>query len=335
MYLSDAIDEYLQHRYAKKEEGTARCDKGELKMFLARTGNIQLKHLTVKHVNRYFYGDEAGQGGRNTEVAPASFNNSRARLLGFMKWAQHRGYVRGTLMGDIERARAYEKQRVRLTPEQMAEAIEKAIHPRDRIAVAVGCNTGLRVSSLVQLRIGDIDLTAGKIKYVNVKLKRERFIPITADLDRELRRWFAWYEGYCGPLQDDWFLVPARPRGGGQDGIEVIPTQAAAKVLRVAHRVLKELGVDQKGEGFHTFRRSVGRAVYEQALSENNPRAVHVAQALLDHSSVVVTQRYLGTDFDQEALHEQLRGKSFLARDEVSDDNVVVKVDFGRRSRGA
>lgn len=326
MYLSDAIDQYVTLRSAKRSAGTVRCETGELKLFLAYVGNIRMQTLTAGKVTDYFYAPD----GRHQQVSPASFNNVRARLLGFVKWSQDEGLVKTNLMRNIDRVKTYERDRQRLTPQQMVDMIENVVHPRDRVAIALACNTGIRASSVQALRVKDIDLQAGAIRYVNVKLGRERVLPITADLHRELVRWFAWYQDCCGPLNGEWFLVPARPRGGG-DG-EVVPSRAAGRIIRIAHRALAGVEMDGKGEGMHTFRRSAGRAVFETAIAAGDPRAIYLTQAFLDHANPAQTMVYVGTNLEQQKLNDMLKGKDFLSTPcEDGNTSNVINVDFGRR----
>jgi integrase len=339
MELQAAIDRYIQLRAAKRQPGTVRMEACELGLFLRATGNLKLATLTAKHVERYFYDPDTG---RHQELSAASFNNSRARLFGFLRWCQDEGHIKSNLMREVERRKVYQKERLRLTPEQMLEAINQDMHPRDRIAVALACNTAMRVSSLTELRVGDVDLERGAIRYVNVKSQRERELPITADLDRELRRWLTWYTDQEGPLQPDWYLIPSRPRGGGHLALEpgehgpVIPTKPASNIKRIAHRVLEGIGLDAKGEGFHTFRRSVARAVFEAGMEAGDPRAIYIVKELCDHENVETTQRYVGTSFEKEKLDEMLRGKSFLAPkvvDTAAEQADVVSMEQWRQRR--
>ncbi len=341
MQLQEAIQAYTRLRAAKMRPNTVRNEACELNLFLNRTGNLRLATLTLKHVERYFYDPETG----HQELAAASFNNARARLLGFLRWCQEEGHIKGNLMRQIDRRKVYKTEKLRLTPEQMLAAIEQDMHPRDRVAVAIACNTAIRVSSIQQLRVGNIDLAQGLFHYSNVKSQRDKTLPITTDLDRELRRWFQWYEAECGPLQPDWFLVPARPRGGGFLHCEpgehgpVIPQKPALHPGRIAQNALIKLGLDPekiKGEGFHTFRRSVARAVFEAGMDAKDPRAIYIVKELCDHENVETTQRYVGTSFEREKLDEMLKGKSFLTPkvEESSETEQVVSLSDWKKRRG-
>lgn len=329
MNLSEAITEYLRLRKNRLAASTYRDIQSELRQFLTTVGDRKVANLTVDHLENYFYGDT----GRATTVQAATFNNCRANVLGFTRWLMDEGHTRQDLMRRIQRKKAYQRERQRLTPQQMQAAIDSCAHPRDRVAIAIACNTGMRASSAQVLRVKDVDLDRGEIQYINVKLRRERTLPITADLDQELRTWFAWYQQECGPLQDDWYLIPARPRGG-RGPCKVVPDKPAARARRIAHNALQGAGVDATGEGFHTFRRSAARAVFESALEAGDPRAIHITQAFLDHADAAMTARYIGTSHERQKLDDLLRGKKFINKTPEETANVVV-VDFTRRRNGS
>jgi integrase len=339
--LSDAVDRFLGLQRARGNSiNTIKTYDVLLRRVLTHVGNIPMRNLTHQHMEDVFYGPK---GIATTQKSVNSFNNSRGMAAIFFRWARAEGLMQEDPMRNITARRKEHRERLRLTPEQMIAAIESCDYPRDRAAIAIAANTGMRASSIAALRVSDVDLEAGTIKYYNVKSRRERVLPITVDLDRELRRWFLYYRAECGPLAPGWYLVPARTfRWDGYAGGE---TQAQRSTLRptdpwkrpsdLVHKVLGHLGVDGKGEGIHTFRRSSGRAVYEAALEAGDPRAIHLAQAFLDHEQASTTQAYIGTNFEQEKLHQIMRGKAFLTRntDAVSESAAVVDLASRRRHK--
>lgn len=353
MNLSDAIDQFVLLRRHKLQAGTVRQDEGELRTFLAFVGNIRVQALTAEHLEDYFYGPK----GRVNQVQESTFNTVRGRIINFTRWLADEGLVKQNLMRRVDRRKIPQSLRQRLTAEQMLEALELAKYPRDRVAIAIGCNTGMRISSIAKLKVEDLDLDAGFLAYWNVKARRQLEMPITMDLDRELRRWLIFYATECGPLldpkakhryglQEDWFLVPARYRFGlvrdelgrimqhpDGGGFSLKPTAQLTKGSRIVHAVLEPMGLDRKGEGFHTFRRSSARVVYEQALKAGDPRAIHIAQAYLDHTDASVTQKYIGTNFEKQKLEEIMRGKSFLSPPPAEAENVISLADR-RKNKG-
>lgn len=339
MNLSDSIDTFILLQRAKHSPATVKLYESNLRQFLASVGNIRTKDVTHHHMVDFFYGPK----GVAARSQPVTLNGVRARLLVYVKWARDEGHITQDVMRQVDRAKVFKKERQRLTPDQMLAAIEACRYPRDRIALAIACNTGIRVGSLIDLRVGDVDLAAGTLKYTNFKSKRERLLPITKELDTELRRWLKRYQEDVGPLRPQWYLVPSQWRHGWAKGANgrqqgdfygFVPDRPIGRPWAIVHRALKEIGLDGDREGFHTFRRSAGRAVFETALHAGDPRALHLAQAFLDHEQASTTQIYIGQSHEREKLDEIMRGKAFLTRGQEARSANVVNLNERRAKRG-
>lgn len=354
MDLSAAIDAYLLYRARDNKPSTVRQDKVTLQSFLTHVGNIQIHRITLDHVEDYFYGPD----GRVRRDAPATFNANLGRLRVFFAWARDEGHVKQDVMRRLRRRKGAKRDRQHLTPAEMLAAIDTLTYPRDRAMLALACNTGMRVSSVTELRIADIYLDDGYLVMTNVKAGgRQRRLPITADLDKELRAWFTYYAQECVHmlrpgattrygLDVDWYVTPARWRGGlardergriithdADHGSQLRPTVKDTHPARIAKKALENIGKYETYEGFHTFRRSVGRAVYDQAANAGDARAIYIAQNILDHDDARTTWGYIGSSHEQETLHELLKGKSFL--DVPTDSGNVASLDQWRKRRGS
>ena len=337
MNLSDAIDRYLDLRAAKCAKSTVRCDAGALRRLLADVGNIRVKDLTRDHLREHFY----CRKGVINRVNGATFNDERARVKAFVEWAIDENLLTSNPIRGIDRRRVGQRERLRLTPTEMIDLIEACEHPRDRVLVSIACNTGLRSHALSTLKVGDVDLDNGFLRSYSSKTDNQKLHPITLDLDIELRRWFKHYQDECGPLQPDWYLAPARwrlgrvgPTGSFDGSISVLrPTEPVGRPLRAVHQALEAIGLDEKGAGFHTLRRSSGRAVFEAAVADGDPRAIHLAREHLDHSSVMLTESYIGTTHEKQKLNETLKGRAFLTKQSADTASVVVSLAEARRRR--
>lgn len=339
MLLSQAVDQYLAFRQGKLKKTTWRCDANDLRRLLAYTGNIKIKDLSKDHLVGYFYGAK----GRLNEVRPTTFNVERGRIKTFLTWCVDEGYITTSPMRGIDRRRVGARERLRLSPDEMIELIDGCDYPRDRMIVSLGCNTGLRAHAITALRVRDVDLEHGWLRTYTTKTEDQVDLPITADLDRELRRWLSAYQEECGVLHPDWFLVPARhrygwfitPDGRRDDGAIVLrPANQMCyqSALRVVHAQLERIGKDQPGAGLHTLRRSSGRAVFEAGVRDGDARAIHVAREFLGHQNVAMTESYIGTNHERKALDDRMRGREFLAtkRDDVA---TVTSLAEARRRR--
>jgi integrase len=104
--------------------------------------------------------------------------------------------------------------------DRLLNAAEKR-HMRCRMTIAIGLWSGRRVSEAVRLKWGDLDLTPARevepdvwegqeMTIRNVKRGRSATIPILDELMPELLKYKTWYESMYGPIQPQWFLLPAR-----------------------------------------------------------------------------------------------------------------------------
>lgn len=317
--LSTAIREYTDLTHGRYAHGTRRAHASILGMFLRRVGDLQMRHLTQAHVERYFY---AAPHGVRQRYAPGTFNQHRQVILGFIKFAINRGWLRTDPMFNVHRAKTVQKERLRLSAQDLLRALDTVHHPRDRAFLALAMNTGLRVSEIQTLTIGDLNLTAGTLHCTLTKNSKEDTFPVNADLDLELQRWLGYYRAQCGPLAPGWFLCPAKDNFGvnlhqtiDRGGLALKPTKRMGYPDRLLSSVFAQLGVaDRTGEGVHTFRRSLARIYYDAMLtsSESRDDALRLTQALLNHSSVSVTEKYIGAARERERRDTSLKGMPFL-----------------------
>lgn len=326
MNLSEAIGAYLTIRRARKAKQTVRCDEVALYKLLGQTGDIPVGDLDSVHMETYFYDEATGLA---STVQASTFNINRSRMVQFTKWLLAEGHVTVDPMRKVEGRTAEKKARKRLSAGQMATAIESCAHPRDRALVALACNTGLRISSILGLRVRHLDLDSGIIIAPVPKTHREMVMPITHDLDGEMRLWLDHYRFEFGYLDPEWFLVPARHPWGWNQATTLRPDKRMGDPWRVIHDALAAVGVDAKGEGFHTMRRSAGRVLFENAVEAGDPRAIHIVQAFYGHAEARMTQNYIGTDEERRRLHELMRGQRFLTTSPVTG-----VIDLNRRRSG-
>jgi integrase len=179
--------------------------------------------------------------------------------------------------------------------------------------------------------VGDVRLASGFFKVTTSKRSQTDRMPITADLDTELRRWFAAYEQDAGrPLRDSDFLFPGISAplfdhyetqvGSGRVLLrterQVIPEVAMGiqRSVDVVHRALKAAGLPTRYEGTHTIRRAVARAYFDSLRnSVGRDNALREVSALLHHSNSAMTERYLGLSAERDARDDAMRGKPFLS----------------------
>lgn len=329
--VADALDEYERTR-VHLAPNTRLNDRSVLNGFVRFLGNIQVGHLKAQHIEAFFFGPEGIQERMN----PASYNKVLARVRGFLTFCHQRGYNRQPLMMNIRPRRVFRRERLRLGPVQMLRLLEVPEDPRDRGLLAVAINTALRAGELTALRVGDVNLQAGTLHVVISKSATEDMMPISADLDVELRRWLSLYEAFAPrPLRSDDRLFPARrppsmrrlvhqgdPRDIAQPG-QLRPDAQLLHPARVVQRALRGLGLTiEAGEGFHTLRRSAARAFFDSMSAAGHDEALRMTSAFLHHSSVQTTEVYLGLAHERVKRDAVLRGERFLSA-MVNQENVT------------
>lgn len=339
--ICDAVEEYLGYRERKRySQKTMGADERLLRKFGKDMRNIQIRHVTQTHVSDWFYGPgglmgphTGGQyGGKILPgISPATHNQYRSRLKVFFDWMSKRGMTRVDLLEDVGVLPVPTKVRQQPKPGVLLDFLDSAVHPRDRCYLALAMNSALRSSEVIRITIGDVDLERGYFKVTTSKRSQADHMPITSDLDGELRRWLTVYEQEAGrPLMDSDYLFPniSAPLFDhyvtNDEGKRVLlrtvrkvtPNVALGlqRTQDIVHRALRAAGLPTHYEGTHTIRRAVARAYFDSMRgSVGRDNALREVSALLHHSNSSMTERYLGLSAERDSRDEALRGKPFLS----------------------
>ena len=144
---------------------------------------------------------------------------------------------------------------------------------RDVLLFSMGINTGLRISDLLSLKVGDV---RGKNEYLlkEKKTKKNKRILLHA-VKRDI-------EDYSHFKSDGEYLFASKK------GIEPITRVQAYRILNQAAR---DCGLSEIGT--HTLRKTFGYHFYR--ANQN----VAMLQQLFNHSSPSITLRYIGITQDE------------------------------------
>lgn len=168
------------------------------------------------------------------------------------------------------------KSTVALTVEQYKEIIQTmkkgftGCRPNERIATALmlEANLGLRISDILKLRLSDIvkDGERYRLSIVEQKTQKARNFTVPIALYQYIRC-------YCldNDIAPDHIIFPVTAR-------------TVQKQLKIVCDYL-----DIKGISTHSFRKFYATEIYK-----NSNYNIALVQALLQHSSAAVTQRYIG-----------------------------------------
>ena len=159
--------------------------------------------------------------------------------------------------------------------EAMKAALKK-ISYRDYMVFLFGINTGLRISDILKLKVGDV---RGKtaVWISEGKTHKPRKIHIKNGFKAEL-------DEYIQGMSDDDFLFPSkRNKDKPVDQI---------RVYRVFNQAAEAAGI-HANIGTHTMRKTFGYHFYKQF------KDVAKLQKILNHSAPSVTLRYIGIEDEE------------------------------------
>lgn len=236
--------------------------------------------LTFEAISRY----QATLASRGR--SPATIMNALSAIRSFCRWS--------ALVGDrtddptalctfptrrVVKPRALKRTQITALMQALVEPADLAGHERfvwqrNRRAILLMFYAGLRLAEMARVRWADIDLDEGEIMVTSVAAKNgnERILPIHLVLDAELRR-----------------VPPAQRRGyvvGHPDG--------RALSLRSVEKIC---GVWLRRRGLTISAHQLRHSFASQMLKHGAD--LRTIQALLGHTSVATTQRYLDLDLEQ------------------------------------
>jgi integrase/recombinase XerD len=169
---------------------------------------------------------------------------------------------------DIKAPRRRQKLPQILSRSEIGRIIEQTRNNKHRLMIALAYGSGLRVSEVVGLRVGDIDPFELTIQLKRAKGNKDRMTVLPEKLVPEIRAAMA------GKAIDDYVFISER---GGR-----LTTRTAQLVFKQA---LKRAGIG-KHASFHSLRHSFATHLLE------NGTDIRYVQELLGHANIRTTQRY-------------------------------------------
>jgi integrase/recombinase XerC len=226
--------------------------------------------------------------------APRTYNKNLSILRDFFKWAVLRGRLHGDPTLPIERARARGVYRTTFTPDQSRQIVAEQDDLRDRIALRLLLNYGLRKGALRAVQFRHFDWYRKRLTiFTKGEKVRELPIPHAAfwfDLERHMQDVEARPEHY----------LMCRQKTIPRAGVRRFPTDPMGShgMHRWWYGCLERAGIvptgTTSGERMHKARHTAGQRVLD---ATGNLKAV---QKLLGHSSIQTTgDVYADWDVDQ------------------------------------
>ncbi|MBK3601053.1 tyrosine-type recombinase/integrase [Streptomyces sp. MBT98] len=307
----------------------------------AHVGDCHVSSLRANHIEAFFY----GPGGLHETCQATTLANYRTIVRSFLRFCERREWTLRTMEqlteGLKEKSTQTNRNRYRMTREEVLLLLEAAKHPRDRALIAFLANTGLRISEAVRMRVRDVSFNKGELYVYLPKTKEEVTVPLSLDLERELRAWLRVYTEEVGALKRSYYLFPVFQKAFFLVGHAQVPNPVRllnpegwiTSPTYIIKDVAEAAGIElDPGDAWHTLRRSFARILYEDAREHGHDNALRIVQAALNHKEVSTTERYLGLDIERQRYAHMIKGKPFLTAN--GDGGKIVPLAERRAGRG-
>jgi integrase len=327
--LADAVHRWeAAMERAQLPEGTRKQYRSTCRRLRDAYPNRKLSSVGSSELTEFLYGEPGIANGK----AEGTGTNYRCALRHLFAYAEAMGWTKAVSIPDPamkSKKRGNGSTFTRLTAAQLQLVVSIAQPPAFRAMLVTAISTALRISDILSIRLRDVNLVTGEL-YVSVqKTGVSDVLPVTMDLDRELRAYLAWRDAQreLPALEPDSYIFHGwRQRGsipGQQSRLRYEARLDRHVSYNWASTRLRDLfarcGVSVEArEAWHVIRRSVARIYFDSLRQEMaSAHALRQTSALLHHKSVVTTERYLGMDTERQARNESLRGKPFILGEPV------------------
>ena len=210
-------------------------------------------------------------------LSPGTIARRISSIRGFYKYLQLDGVIKKSPAEDLSSPDSPKQLPQYLSEEEVVKLIgvvntETNEGIRDCAILELLYATGLRVSELVNLQLGDVDLVRSLVK-CSGKGNKQRLIPFGRDASQALGRYLALRRLMCGGQTSSFLFV----KGGGRD----LTRQDVWQLLK---RCAEEIGINNASP--HRWRHSFATHLTQRGADSRT------VQALLGHSDLSTTQIY-------------------------------------------
>ena len=234
------------------------------------------------------------------DLSSKSIARALSALRGLYKYLLREQVVTHNPATDVSAPKGKRKLPSALDPEIVAKLLDfeitDAISARDKAMLELSYSSGLRLSELANLDIGDIDIADGSVHVIG-KGNKARKVPVGKVALKAVTTWLNWRSKLCRNPSEMAIFISKRGQRIHQRTIE----------SRLDHWA-RQQGIDRHVHP-HMLRHSFATHVLE---SSQNLRAV---QELLGHADISTTQVYTHLDFQHlatvyESAHPRAKRKT-------------------------
>ena len=149
-----------------------------IKKFLASLGNKQIIHCNSKDFQSYL---------DNYKFTSVSQQNQVINAIRFLyKYGLNKKYDKVS----FQRPKSEKKLPQVIDKNYLLDKISKIENKKHKAIIALAFSTGMRVSEIINLKISDFDLERNLIHIKNAKGRKDRVVPLSANVRLILREYF-------------------------------------------------------------------------------------------------------------------------------------------------
>lgn len=265
--LKEAAEDFFTHNAAKRlSDATQKSYKRRVLKFMEWCGDTTVDVITPRVLDNYLYHLSA------TGIKDVSVQTDMRHLRAFVKFCVKRGYIYDL---DVPMPRVEETIKEPYSDAEMKLLLRKPrgnnwVEYRSWVMVNHFFSTGQRLSTVLNLKVKDLDLSAKTIKLTHNKDKRQKIMPLSSALVNILIEYI-----YVSGLEADDWLFPE------YEGKQLTIRGAQDAIADYNRR----RGVEKTS--IHLFRHTFAKTYI---MNGGSPAKL---QKLLNHKTIHMTMHYV------------------------------------------
>jgi site-specific recombinase XerD len=184
-----------------------------------------------------------------------------------------------------------------MTVQEVHDVINAFNNIKHKTLVILLYSTGMRLSEIANLKIADIDSSLMRIKIVNGKGKKDRFVPLSQLVLLQLRAYYIQYKPAV-------YLFNGAGKGN---------KYAVRTIQHIVQDTIAKIGLEHKNYSVHTIRHSFATHLID------NGADIQLIQELLGHHHIAQTTQYL--HLSSKRMHQTINPYDAMMEQIVSPVN--------------
>lgn len=197
----------------------------------------------------------------------------------FFNWAYRKHHIANDIMCDVDRVKAVQKKKERLTDEEIEDMREVCQTPKEKALFELMLSTGMRVGEIANLNVSDIDFLRKRVEIFGEKTNRYRTGMLTTKAVKALKAYLDSKPHATAAV----FTGDRKPYNRLLNGT----------LEKIAKEIGKKAGITRMDTTVHVYRKTFASVQYHKT------KDVLMVSKLMGHAKTDMTvQYYLIDDID-------------------------------------